>query len=57
MSYPGGGIWFFALIYFVIVIGIVAAVITTLWRMARAQELIAARLIGIEEALRESRGG
>ena len=51
MEYAGS-MMVFALIYFLIVIGIAALVVTALWRMARAQEAIAAMLGEIRDGLR-----
>ncbi len=50
---PGvGSMMIGAIVYFVIVLAIVALVISALWRMARAQESIAAALTEIGESLR-----
>jgi hypothetical protein len=50
---PGvGSMMVGAIVYFVIVLAIVALVISALWRMARAQESIAAALAEIRESLR-----
>jgi len=51
--FPASGfLILFGILYLAIVVGIVVLVITALWRMVRAQELIALRLAELEQAFR-----
>lgn len=56
MMHDGGWMVLWAILYVAIMLAVVAFALIALWRMARAQERIAQRLEGVEQAL-AGRGG